>query len=181
MNGMPDQDHTAGDHPGQSQTAGPGGTDDSQTGGTDYYDVWLDILGRVSRPRFIALILSRAGVTLDPELVRYLVYLDVRGPLGVLELAELAEQNHPKVSRSLARLERLGLVQRADAEHDHRIKTASATAEGHRVVEAVNAGRRRVLDEAFAGWSERDKADLARLTGRFADRIFTLVERETQA
>jgi DNA-binding MarR family transcriptional regulator len=144
--------------------------------GDDYYDVWLNILGRVSRPRFIALILDRADVTLDPELCRYLVYLDVRGPAGVLELAELVEHNHPKASRSLAKLEKLGLVRRAAAEHDHRIKTAAVTAEGHRIVEAINEGRRRILDEVFSGWSERDRAELARLTGRFADQVFALVE-----
>jgi hypothetical protein len=44
------------------------------------------------------------------------------------------------------------------------------------MVEAINAGRRRILDETFAGWSERDRAELARLTRRFADDIFTLVD-----
>jgi DNA-binding MarR family transcriptional regulator len=144
--------------------------------GDDYYEVWLEILGRTSRPRFRALILSRAGVTLDPDLAQYLVTVDIRGPIGVLELAELLDQNHPKTSRSLARLEQAGLVHRAAASHDRRIKTASVTPEGHRVVEAINQGRRRLLDEAFAGWSERDQAELARLKRRFADRIFALVE-----
>jgi hypothetical protein len=44
------------------------------------------------------------------------------------------------------------------------------------VVQAINAGRRRILDEASAGWSEHDRAELARLTRRFADDIFALVE-----
>jgi DNA-binding MarR family transcriptional regulator len=142
----------------------------------DYYDVWLGILERTSRPRFRALILDRAGVTLDPDLAAYLVHIDLRGPVGVLELAELVEQNHPKVSRTLARLEQLGLVSRGEAAHDRRIKTAAVTERGHCMVEAINAGRRRILDEAFAGWSEHDRAELARLTRRFADGIFTLVE-----
>lgn len=107
---------------------------------------------------------------------RYLVYLDLRGPIGVLELAELVEHNHPKASRSLARLERLGLVRRGSAEHDHRIKTADVTAEGRKIVAAINRGRRRTLDEAFAGWSARDKATLARPTRRFSDDMIALVE-----
>jgi DNA-binding MarR family transcriptional regulator len=142
----------------------------------DYYDVWLGMLGRMSRPRFLTLILDRAGVTLGLELCQYLVHIDLRGPIGVLELAELVDRNHPKVSRSLARLEGLGLVRRATAPHDRRIKTAEVTAEGHRVVEAINDGRRRFLEEAFAGWSEHDRAMLARLTQRFADDVFALVE-----
>ena len=146
------------------------------TADEDYYDVWLDMLGRVSGPRFVALILDRAGVTLDAELCRYLVYLDLRGPIGVLELAELVEHNHPKASRSLARLERLGLVRRGSAEHDHRIKTAEVTAEGRRIVAAINRGRRRILDEAFAGWNARDRAALARLTRRFSDDMIALID-----
>jgi hypothetical protein len=86
----------------------------------DYYDVWLEMLGRTSRPGFRALLLSRAGVALDPDLAQYLVTIGLRGPIGVLELADLLGQNHPKASRSLARLEQLGLVQRAAAGHDRR-------------------------------------------------------------
>jgi DNA-binding MarR family transcriptional regulator len=147
----------------------------------DYYDVWLEMLGRTSRPSFRALLLSRAGVTLDPDLAQYLITIDLRGPIGVLELAELLDQNHPKASRSLARLERLGLVQRAAAGHDRRIKTASLTPEGHRVVQAINQGRRRLLEEALADWSERDRAELARLTRRFSDAMFALVEAHDRA
>jgi DNA-binding MarR family transcriptional regulator len=145
-------------------------------GSEDYYDVWLEMLGRTSRPRFVASILQRAGVTLDPDLCQYLIHLDLRGPTGVLELTGLVEQNHPKVSRSLAQLERLGLVERGEAEHDRRIKTAAVTPAGHDVVEAINRGRRRLLAEAFAGWDERDRAELARLTRRFSDSMFALVE-----
>ncbi|GAB3424165.1 MarR family winged helix-turn-helix transcriptional regulator [Flindersiella endophytica] len=147
----------------------------------DYYDVWLGMLGQVSRPRFIALILNRAGVTLDPELCVYLVHLDLRGPMGVLELAELTEQNHPKVSRTLARLEEEGLVRRADAAHDRRIKTAEVTDAGRQVVAAINRGRRRILDEAFAGWTEQDRKTLAELTGRFADRVQAMVDANDDA
>jgi DNA-binding MarR family transcriptional regulator len=147
----------------------------------DYYDVWLDMLGRVSRPRFRALILNRAGVKLDPELAPYLITIEIRGPIGVLELAGLLDQNHPKVSRSLARLEAEGLVRRGEAAHDHRIKTATVTPEGRRMVEAINQGRRRLLEEAFEGWTETDRAALARLTRRFADKMFTLIEANDDA
>jgi DNA-binding MarR family transcriptional regulator len=152
------------------------GMTDEGHAGEDYYDVWLDMLGRTSRPRFRALLLRQAGVSLDPDLAQYLVHIGLRGPIGVLDLAELVEQNHPKVSRTLARLEQLGLVRREDAEHDRRIKTASVTPEGRRVVEAINQGRRRLLDQAFAGWSDSDRVMLARLTRRFSDRVFALTQ-----
>ena len=141
----------------------------------DYY-VWLGMLGRVSRPRFRALLLDRAGVTLDVALAQCLVTIGLRGPIGVLDLAELLDHNHPKASRLLARLEELGLVERAPAPHDRRIKTASVTPEGRRVVDAVNLGRRRLVDEVLADWTDHDRATLARLTRRFSDTMFALVE-----
>jgi len=144
----------------------------------DYYEVWLDTLGRTSRPQFRALLLARAGVELDADLAQYLVLLDMRGPTGVLELAELLGHNHPKASRSLARLEQLGLVSRGEAAHDRRIKTAAATIAGHQLVAAINDGRRRLLDDAFAGWSDRDRAQFARLSRRFAAAISALIGTE---
>lgn len=143
---------------------------------SDYYDVWLDMLERQSPARFVALILDRAGVSLSAELCRYLVIIDLRGPVGVVELAELVERNHPKVSRTVAQLEDLGLVERGEAPHDRRIKTMILTREGQQVVAAINQGRRRVLAEAFADWDEHDQAELARLTARFADAIFELTD-----
>ncbi len=44
------------------------------------------------------------------------------------------------------------------------------------MVEAINQGRRRLLDEALAGWSDRDRAELARLTRRFSDSMLTLMD-----
>jgi len=37
-------------------------------------------------------------------------------------------------------------------------------------------GRRRLLDEALAGWSPQDRAALTRLTRRFSDRMLALME-----
>lgn len=145
-------------------------------GNDDYYDVWLQMIGRVSRPRFRELLLRRAGVDLDPELAQYLVTVGLRGPIGVVELAELLDANHPKASRSLARLAQRGLVERAGSVPDGRIKAVSLTAEGRRIVDAINRGRRRLLDEAFVGWTERDKASLARLTRRLSDRMAELID-----
>lgn len=153
----------------------------AMAGEDDYYDVWVGTLGRVSRPRFRALLLDRAGVALAVDLAQCLVTIDLRGPIGVLDLAELLDLNHPKASRTLARLERLGLVERGEAAHDRRVKTAAVTPEGHRVVEAVNQGRRRLLDEVFADWSEADRAAYARLSRRFADGVSTLVDRHPPA
>jgi DNA-binding MarR family transcriptional regulator len=142
----------------------------------EYYDVWLESLGRTSRPRFRALLLERAGVDLGEDLAQYLVLIDLRGPIGVVELADLLDQNHPKASRSLARLEELGLITRSEASHDRRIKTAAVTTAGHRLVERINDGRRALLADALAGWSQHDIATLARLTRRLSDSMQRLMD-----
>lgn len=40
----------------------------------------------------------------------------------------------------------------------------------------MNQGRRGLLDETLAGWSEPDRAAFTRLTRRFADRMFDLMQ-----
>jgi DNA-binding MarR family transcriptional regulator len=84
-------------------------------------------------------------------------------------VAGLVDANHPKISRSLARLEQLGLITRAPAGHDRRVKTAAVTDLGRRTVAAIDRGRRRLLEEVLADWSEQDRLDLARLTRRLSD------------
>jgi DNA-binding MarR family transcriptional regulator len=142
----------------------------------DCYDVWRDMLARVSPARFIDLVLDRGGVRLNQALCRYLVYIHLHEPIGVLDLSELVEDNHPKVSRTLARLEHLGLVQRGESPDDRRIKSASLAPRGRQVVESIDRGRRRVLEEAFADWSQRDRASLARLTRRFSNNVQALID-----
>jgi DNA-binding MarR family transcriptional regulator len=94
----------------------------------------------------------------------------------VLDLADLVEQNHPKVSRTLAKLEDLGLVLRGEDTTDRRIKTAELSEAGRRIVTAINTGRRRILDEAFANWTAHDRTELARLTRRFSDAITAMID-----
>jgi DNA-binding MarR family transcriptional regulator len=48
-------------------------------------------------------------------------------------------------------------VRRGEAAHDRRIKTAAMTPAGRRIIEAINDGRRRILEEAFTGWSATER------------------------
>ena len=141
----------------------------------DYYNVWMSVLGRTDRENDVrALLLEYAGVELDIELARSLVLLSLHEPIGVLALAGLLGQNHPKASRVLARLEALGLVGRSRGT-DQRIRTASTTATGQRLVEQINQGRRRLLAEVFRDWTTADQAAFARLSKRYGDRIEELI------
>ncbi|GAB3395632.1 hypothetical protein GCM10027568_28010 [Humibacter soli] len=147
----------------------------------DYYDIWMSVLGRTDRENdFRALLLEYAGVELDAELARSLVLVSLHEPIGVLALADLLGQNHPKTSRMLAQLEALGLVDRSRGT-DQRIRTASTAAAGRTLIEQINQGRRRLLADVFRDWTNADQATFARLSQRYGDRIEELISARKSA
>lgn len=141
----------------------------------DYYDVWISALTRPDRDGFRALLLRYADVDLDLDLARCLVMVGLHQPVGVLALAELLGQNHPKASRTLAELEARGLVRRSRGA-DQRIRTAECTPAGRGLVDRVNSGRRRLLADVFRDWDRADQVAFARLSQRFNDRVAELVD-----
>lgn len=116
-------------------------------------------------------LLREAGVALDRALFPILVRLARSGPLSVAGLAAQVGRDHTTISRQLAKLESLGLVQRPAAGADRRVRTAGLTVAGEDVVQAITAARRRLLSKALAGWSEADLASLAALNRRFVDAL----------
>ena len=116
-------------------------------------------------------LLREAGVALDRALFPILVRLARSGPLSVAGLAAQVGRDHTTISRQLAKLESLELVQRPAAGADRRVRTAGLTVAGEDVVQAITAARRRLLSKALAGWSEADLASLAALNRRFVDAL----------
>lgn len=131
----------------------------------------IDLIGLLNSPQRDEALLREAGVRLDRALFPLLVRLGVRGELGVGELAEQAGRDHTTVSRQLAKLESLGLIERCESRADRRTRAARLTGEGKRMVRAITLARRRLLSEALADWSEADRAALADLNRRFADAL----------
>lgn len=72
-------------------------------------------------------------------------------------------------SRSIAALERLGLLERVTDAHDARAKAVRLTAQGQRALMLAQHGRRRQFGDRLAAWSERDLRQLARLLERLND------------
>jgi DNA-binding MarR family transcriptional regulator len=93
------------------------------------------------------------------------------GPIGVVELANGIGRDHTTVSRQVAKLESLGLVTRQPAADDRRVRTATVTAKGKSMTDAVDAARTRMGQRIFADWSDADQEALMRLLTRFADEI----------
>ena len=129
----------------------------------------MDLIGILSSPRQDDLLLREAGITLDRALFALLVRIGSAEALNVGVLAEQVGRDQSTVSRQTAKLAHLGLIRRRASSADRRARETMITAEGRRLVQAITAARRRLLDRLLAEWSAADVQALARLNRRFAD------------
>ncbi|MBE7220673.1 MAG: MarR family transcriptional regulator, partial [Caulobacteraceae bacterium] len=90
---------------------------------------------------------------------------------GVVEMADRVGRDHTTVSRQVAKLESLGLVERRPSATDGRSREAVATEAGLTMTARVDAARERILRATFADWDTADFDALVRLTRRFAEAI----------
>jgi DNA-binding MarR family transcriptional regulator len=133
------------------------------------HEALLDLAGLMNRPQPDAALIAEAGIDLDRALFPLLVRIDRRGPLGVVELADLAGRDHSTVSRQVAKLEELGLVIRYPDPNDRRVRVAAVTPKAKALTEALDEARQRLWSEALASWSSSDRRDLSRLVRKLAD------------
>lgn len=97
--------------------------------------------------------------------------MDRRGPIGVVDLADRVGRDYTTVSRQIAKLECLGLVERRVGIADRRVREAIVTPAGKAMNGAIDAARERLATSAFASWSAEDLDCLVHLLRRFADAI----------
>jgi DNA-binding MarR family transcriptional regulator len=129
----------------------------------------VDLVGLMNRPQRDSVLLQEAGVSLDRALFPLLIVIERKGPIGVVELAELVGRDYTTVSRQTAKLDGLGLINRRPSKIDNRVREAIITAKGKEMTRAIDAARERIATVLFAKWSKRDLQDLSRLMRRFAD------------
>ena len=141
-------------------------------------DALLDINGIFNRPQPDAALIALAGVDLDRALYPLLVRIGRRGPLGIVELAELCGRDYTTVSRQVAKLESLGLVGRRANAQDARIKEAVVTDAGQAMTQALDGAREKVFMAVLEGWDKQDVKDLSRLVRRLADSGLEFVKAE---
>lgn len=132
-------------------------------------EAMLDLAGVLNRPQPDSALIEAAGVDLDRALFPLLVRIDRLGPLGIVELAELAGRDHSTVSRQIAKLEGLGLVARCPSPEDGRIRAAIITDQGRAMTAALDAARQKIIQELLADWETEDVRNLSRLLRKFAD------------
>jgi DNA-binding MarR family transcriptional regulator len=134
----------------------------------DMHDALLDIIGFMSRPEPDVALMSEMAMPLERALLPLLVRIDRRGPIGVVELAEVVGRDYTTVSRQVARLDELGLVVRRPGTRDKRVREAEVTEAGREMADAIDRMREQLVGELMVEWSSAERRDLARLLKRMA-------------
>jgi DNA-binding MarR family transcriptional regulator len=133
------------------------------------HEAMVDIVGVFNRPQADEMMVREAGISLDRALFPLLVVIERRGPIGVVDLADRVGRDYTTVSRQVARLESLDLVERKASPRDRRVSEATVTDKGKAMTDAVDRARERLVGAMFATWDDRDVEDFLRLVRKFAD------------
>jgi DNA-binding MarR family transcriptional regulator len=123
----------------------------------------IDIASMMNRPERDAELLDKAGLSLERALFPLLVLVEKLGPIGVVDLASRVGRDYTTVSRQVARLEALGLVDRRPSAADKRVREAVITPHGKAATDAVDAAREEMALAMFRNWRRQDFDDLARV------------------
>lgn len=109
-----------------------------------------------------------------------LVHLVKDGPQRASALAESVHSDPSTVSRQVAQLVRLGLVERTADPDDGRATLLAATAEGHRVFEENRRTRTERIAALMEPWPAADRERFAELLSRFTTAFETDVPRQAR-
>jgi len=85
------------------------------------------------------------------------------------ELADRAGRDYTTVSRQVAKLAELGLIERRPSPTDRRVNEAVLSSAGRRMTDAIDAARHRLNTAVFSDWSNHDLLELERLARRYVD------------
>jgi DNA-binding MarR family transcriptional regulator len=131
----------------------------------------LSIVSMLNRPQGDEELIRKAGIRLDRALFPLLVGIERLGPIGVVDLAERVGRDYTTVSRQVAKLDSLGLVERHASAADARVRIATVTEKGKAMTDALDAAREKMARDIFDAWDPDDFTNLVRLMRRFADEL----------
>lgn len=131
----------------------------------------IDIVSVMNRPQRDEQMVREAGISLDRALFPLLVMVERLGPIGVVDLADRVGRDYTTVSRQVAKLESLGLVDRQEGADDRRVRKATIAPKGKAMTDRVDEARQRIGQAIFARWDPREVEELVRLMRKFADDI----------
>jgi DNA-binding MarR family transcriptional regulator len=137
----------------------------------DLHAVFLQLNGYMNRPDLDAAFLALADVKLDRALYPLLLRIGYAEPISVVDLAGLVGRDHSTVSRQVAKLERLGLVERHVVPDDQRIRLLKPSAAGRDMLVTFSKVRRRFFDKRLGDWTAKERNLLLGLLQRLAASI----------
>ena len=105
---------------------------------------------------------QEAGTGLSPTLTSALATIDTHGPLTPSELASRERVQRPTATRLVARLEELGVLQRAADPTDRRSSLLSVTPEGHALIEEMRGRKTAYLARRIEKLDPEERAALDR-------------------
>jgi len=132
------------------------------------HEALFDLVRVANAPQPDAMLIQEAGITLDRALLPLLARIGRFGHVGVVELAEMVGRDYTTVSRQVAKLESLGLIERKTGA-DKRVREAAVTPAGAAMNLALDGARDRLFRAHFDRWPEHEKQELARLLRKMAD------------
>jgi DNA-binding MarR family transcriptional regulator len=129
----------------------------------------IEIASLMNRPQRDEQMVREAGIALDRALFPLLVGIERLAPIGIVDLADRAGRDYTTVSRQVAKLESLGLVERKQSAADRRVNEAVITPKGKAMTDKIDAARERMALAVFASWDPEEIDELVRLMRKFAD------------
>jgi DNA-binding MarR family transcriptional regulator len=137
----------------------------------DLHSSLLEIVSVINRPQRDEVLIKEAAIPLDRALFPLLVVIEKFGPIGVVDLADRVGRDYTTVSRQVAKLESIDLVERKTDAKDRRIRETAVTPKGKIMTQAVDAARERIGRRILKTWDSREIDELIRLIRKFADAI----------
>jgi len=131
----------------------------------------IDIVSFMNRPQRDEAMVRAAGISLDRALFPLLVMVERLGAIGVVDLADRVGRDYTTVSRQVAKLESLGLIERRGSAADGRVREATISSQGKAMTDRVDQARDSIGRAIFASWDPADVENLVRLMRKFADDI----------
>jgi DNA-binding MarR family transcriptional regulator len=115
--------------------------------------------------------MHRAKCGLPQGTVWLLRRLEVSEPIRLSELADALGVDNSTLTPQAQRLERDGLIARKPDPSDKRAALLHVTRTGRAALARLHKTRGEMFDEILAGWTDRDRAQAARVLTRLAEQL----------
>ena len=116
------------------------------------------------------------GETLDPGTFWLLKNIAANGSMRVTDIAQHANLDVSTVSRHVAQLQKIGLIDRTPDPDDRRAQLVRMTETGQQKLTADLRTRTTLLERSLESWSLEDLDQLDRAMSRFVADVETLTE-----